>query len=126
AIVAPATASAQAPAPPGAASPPPGPVTPAPGGVPAGVPTPGGALQGPSTTTPALPAQPATGATGAATPPRAETADAMLADAAAPSQVLATWSDAVAIMSTRDVEYAIALQEIERAEGLRRQALAAA
>lgn len=65
-------------------------------------------------------------ATGAPTAPRVEVSDAMLGDVAAPRQTLRTWRDAVSLMSTRDVEYAIAVKEIERAEGLRRQALAAA
>lgn len=50
----------------------------------------------------------------------------MLAEVAAPRHILSTWRDAVQLVSTRDVEYAIALAEIERAEGVRRQALAAA
>jgi outer membrane protein TolC len=74
----------------------------------------------------AAPGAAAPAATGLAAPPRIDVEDAMLADPTPPTEILATWTDAVAIMSTRDVEYAIALREIERAEGLRRQALAAA
>lgn len=50
----------------------------------------------------------------------------MLADLPAPPRVLADWRQAVQIVSTRDIEYNIGLQEIERARGVRRQALAPA
>ncbi len=118
-LLAAAPAAAQpAPAPPAGAAPPTGAGRPTTTG---SAPAPGTPAAAPGTTTAAL------GAPGATPlPPRLTIDDPMLADVAAPARVLATWRDAVRLVSTRDVEYAIALAEIERAEGVRRQALAAA
>lgn len=100
---------------------------PAPAPAPGAPPVPGAPTAPPGSTTPGATTGAALDpATGAPTPPRIDVADGMLGDTAAPQQTLRTWRDAVSMMSTRDVEYAIAVKEIERAEGLRRQALAAA
>lgn len=82
---------------------------------------------------PALPTvtprpQPATEAsTGVpAPPPPIEIHDPLLAPMPPAAHVLAGWRDALALVASRSVELTVALQEIERSEGLTRQALGAA
>jgi outer membrane protein TolC len=59
-------------------------------------------------------------------PPKIEVNDPLLAPVPVAPHMLGGWRDALNIISTRSVELAISRQEMERAEGLRRQALAAA
>jgi multidrug efflux system outer membrane protein len=59
-------------------------------------------------------------------PTKLQIDDPMLIDVPPAQRTLTDWRQAVSIVSTRDVEYAIGLQEVERARGVARQALAPA
>lgn len=52
--------------------------------------------------------------------------DPLLTPVPAPPKVLASWRDALTIINARSADLAIATQEVQRAEGLARQALASA
>lgn len=59
-------------------------------------------------------------------PPPIEIHDPLLEPVPPAAHVLAGWRDALTLVASRSVELTIALQEIERSEGLTRQALGAA
>ncbi|WP_437718576.1 TolC family protein [Sorangium sp. So ce448] len=69
-------------------------------------------------------------ATAAAAPPampqRIEVNDPALAPVPPPARTLASWNDARGMIEQRSVDFAIAVQEVARAEGVARRALAAA
>jgi outer membrane protein TolC len=76
---------------------------------------------------PAAPAAPAQPATVPSTPPaQIVLNDPMLAPVPPATKTLANWKEALNYITNRSIDVAIAFQEIERAEGLRRQALAGA
>lgn len=58
-----------------------------------------------------------------ATPPKIEVSDPLLTPVAAPRRVLVGWRDTVSIINSRNTDLQIAVQEVERARGLTRQAL---
>ncbi|WP_437300671.1 TolC family protein [Sorangium sp. So ce426] len=62
----------------------------------------------------------------AAMPQRIEVNDPALAPVPPPARTLASWNDARAMIEQRSVDFAIAVQEVARAEGVARRALAAA
>ncbi|WP_437553949.1 TolC family protein [Sorangium sp. So ce367] len=68
--------------------------------------------------------------TAAAAPPampqRIEVNDPALAPVPPPARTLASWNDARGMIEQRSVDFAIAVQEVARAEGVARRALAAA
>src|SRR5690242_6075689 len=59
-------------------------------------------------------------------PPKIEVNDPLLAPVPAPAHTVNGWREALNLLSSRYVDLALARQEVERAEGLRRQALAGA
>ncbi|MDC0681857.1 TolC family protein [Sorangium atrum] len=71
-------------------------------------------------------APPMTAAPPAATPQRIEVNDPALAPVPPAARTLASWNDARAMIEQRSVDFAIAVQEVARAEGVARRALAAA
>src|SRR5262249_27881572 len=71
---------------------------------------------------PPAPAQPAP----AQKPPAIEVNDPLLTPVPQPPHMLASWRDALTLISARSSELHIAAQEVEKAEGLSRQALAGA
>jgi outer membrane protein TolC len=82
-----------------------------------------------STSASAQPARaPAAPAQAPATPqaPPIEVNDPLLTPVPAPPHVLASWREALTMIANRSVDVAVAMQEIQRAEGLARQALALA
>ncbi|WP_437767633.1 TolC family protein [Sorangium sp. So ce764] len=74
----------------------------------------------PATTPPTAAAAPAP------MPQRIEVNDPALAPVPPPARTLASWNDARGMIEQRSVEFAIAVQEVARAEGVARRALAAA
>jgi len=56
-------------------------------------------------------------------PPKLEIHDPLLAEVARPKKTVASWQEAVQMLSTRSTELAIATAEVARARGLTRQAL---
>lgn len=79
----------------------------------------------PATAPAAAPPAPAAAAP-AATLQRIEVDDPALAPVPPPARTLASWNDARALIEQRSVDFAIAVQEVARAEGVARRALAAA
>ena len=76
---------------------------------------------------PAAPAPPPTAPRTAAQPaPTIEVNDPQLAPVPPAPHVLASWREALTLIANRSVDVAVAMQEIQRAEGLARQALALA
>lgn len=71
-------------------------------------------------------APPTAAAAPAAMPQRIEVNDPALAPVPPPARTLASWNDARAMIEQRSVDFAIAVQEVARAEGVARRALAAA
>src|SRR5262245_30231018 len=57
------------------------------------------------------------------TPPAIEVNDPLLATPAAPKKTLASWREALNLIAARSVDLQLALQEVEKAAGLSRQAL---
>jgi outer membrane protein TolC len=80
----------------------------------------------PTAPKPAVPPPPDAVSTPPATPKAIEINDPMLAPVPAAPHTLAGWKDALSIISTRSTDVLIAQQEIEKSEGLTREALAAA
>jgi outer membrane protein TolC len=70
--------------------------------------------------------KPGSSASAPTTPPKIEINDPLLATVPPPPHLLGSWRDALTLISSRSVELAIAEQEIARAQGLSRQALAGA
>src|SRR5262249_50497844 len=60
------------------------------------------------------------------TPPRIDVEDPLLAPVPPAPKVLTGWREALTLITSRSVDYAVANQEIARGEGLTRQALGAA
>jgi outer membrane protein TolC len=89
--------------------------------------TPAAVAQQPVKPAPAKPGQPAAPAQPAPvtppTPPRIEINDAMLTPLPPARHMLVGWRDTAALISARSVELQVAVLEVERAEGLSRQAL---
>ncbi|WP_437942076.1 TolC family protein [Sorangium sp. So ce341] len=71
-------------------------------------------------------AAPATAGTPAATPQRIEVNDPALAPVPPAARTLASWNEARAIIEQRSVDLVVAVQEVARAEGSARRALAQA
>ncbi|WP_437593844.1 TolC family protein [Sorangium sp. So ce1000] len=71
-------------------------------------------------------AAPTAAAAPAAAPQRIEVNDPALAPVPPPARTLASWNDARTLIEQRSVDFAIAVQEVARAEGVARRALAAA
>ena len=77
----------------------------------------------------AAPGAPATGGPATGGPARAlaiEVNDPLLAPVLPAAHVLTSWKEALSFIANRSVDVAVAMQEIQRAEGLARQALALA
>jgi outer membrane protein TolC len=89
---------------------------------PVGPPPPAGALPAPG---PPPPTPRATPAPDRAPPPKPiDVSDPLLAPVPPAPHILTGWRDVLALLSTRSVDLIVARQEIEKAEGARRQSLA--